>query len=196
MGSRRGNGLRSQSLIDGLDLFSGFFYGAAVVDHVVGGLDLSFLRGLGHHAAIDFLARYLGVLFMPLRPALDPLLRLAGYDNNPVETAAQACFQQQGGLKHHNGVRLAAAETFHPLLVLLNDAGMHDAIQLVNSRAAFIERELSQTGAVDGLVRIQDFVAKLLNNFVINGPRKSVAALDFYSSVTLSLCGEKVLSPR
>ena len=46
-------------------------------------------------------------------------------------------------------IGLAAANFFHPRFLTIDDLGMHEAVQFVNARLAFIESQLGKLGAID-----------------------------------------------
>src|SRR5262249_25016040 len=117
----------------------------------------------------DFAAGCIGIYLHSLLPAFNALLRLTTHHNDAVEPASQSCLEQQSRLEHDNRIRLACADLLHALFVSLNDPRMQETVKLVNPWASLVKGQLSQLAAIHGFVRIENLVAKALDDFVING---------------------------
>jgi hypothetical protein len=146
---------------------------SGIIDHEIGGFNFFFVRNLRGHAA-----RYLGAgsIFRDsyaLGVTKNSLAGVAGHDDQMVETASAASFQNQGGFNNGDGARIAPANFFHPLVFVRNDGRMDNPVKFLDSRgqaARCAERGCSQLGAVHGSVGIQDFTAKMADYFLIDWP--------------------------
>src|SRR5205814_678104 len=100
-----------------------------------------------------------------LFPALNAFLGRTGHYNDAVEAPAQSCLEQQGCLEQHNCLGLSASDFVHPLLILLDHAGMHDDVQFVDPWPPLIEGNFSQTSAVNAGIAIENLFSKPAHHF-------------------------------
>jgi hypothetical protein len=156
-----------------LHLLLGGIERSGIIDHEIGGFNFFFVRDLRGHAA-----RYLGAgsIFgnsYARGVTMNSLAGIAGHDDQMVETAGAATFQNQGGFDNGDRARIAPANFFHPLVFVRDHGRMDNPVEFLDSRGQATrcaERGCGQPGAVHGSVGIQDFTAKMADYFLIDWP--------------------------
>ena len=66
--------------------------------------------------------------------ALDALLGLAGNDDQMIESVGGVGFEDKSRFHDGDGIRIALADFFHPLVFIADDGRMNDGIEFVNAR--------------------------------------------------------------
>src|SRR6266446_6696025 len=88
-----------------------------------------------------------------------------------VETTSAARFKDECSFGDGDGVRIAPADLFHPLIFVLDHGGMDNCVEFLKARvraAGYAERGFRQPGTVDASVGIQDFAAEAADDFLID----------------------------
>ena len=80
-------------------------------------------------------------------------------------------FENQGRFYHSDCILVAEANVFHPLFLRMQDCGVDDSIQFLDSRRSVRTSEggLRQACAVDGPIRMQNLRAELVDDLLVNG---------------------------
>src|SRR5580658_282341 len=142
-----------------------------VIDYEIGSFDFFFVRNLRRHAPSYFGTSGVFRNSQALGETQNALFGMAGYDDQTIETPRSARFQDQRSLDNGDGVRIAAANFFHPLVFVRNHGGMNNLVQLLHPRrraAGLAERGFGQPRTIDASVRIQDLAAKAANHFLVD----------------------------
>jgi hypothetical protein len=126
--------LAAEGFEDLVHLLFGGFEGAGIVDHKVCGFNFFLVWDLSGHTPCDFGAS--GVFGDMLAPgkALDALLGLAGNDNQMIESIGGVGFEDKRRFHDGDGIGIALADFFYPLVFVADDGGMNDGIQFLNAR--------------------------------------------------------------
>ena len=159
--------LQSQRGENTLHLLPGGSERSGVIDYKIGSFDFFFVGNLRRHAASYFGA---GSVFRNSQAAgetQNALFGMASHDDETVETAGRARFQDECGFDDGEGVRIALADLFHPLIFLCDHGGMDNLVEFLDPRCR-AERGFSQPRPVDASVGIQDFAAEVADNFLID----------------------------
>ena len=154
-----------------LHLLLGGIGRSGVIDYEIGGFDFFFVGDLCCYAA-----RYFGTgsVFRNSKATsktLNALFGMAGHNDQPVETASGARFEDEGSFDDGDGARIAAPDLFHPLVFVRDYSGVDNFVEFPDARgraARRAERGFGQIGAVDSSVGIQDFAAEAANHFLID----------------------------
>src|SRR5579864_1944732 len=129
---------RAKFLPDLLHLFAGTSQRTGVVDHVVGGLDLFFVRKLGRDPPRDLRSRGFETKLLALRESLDALLQGAGHHDQTIKPFGSACFDEQGRFDNRHSSRILQADRVHPLLLTANHGWMNDPVEVRDSSRALV----------------------------------------------------------
>lgn len=146
---------------------------SGVVDYEIGSFDFFFVGDLCRHAPSYFST---GSVFRNSKAASETqnaLFGMASHDDQTVETAGGARFEDQGSFDDDDGVRIASASLFHPLVFIRDHSGVDNFVKFLDARrrsAGHAEGSCAQPGTVDASVRIQDLAAKAADDCLIDRP--------------------------